>query len=89
MKLNPIIPKNNAAEILFGLISCNLDLKNKMQKTEKIPVLIKGTMIETRIDASVSCFFFSALATKPATTPASVVLSKQVKIVPNGLTEKK
>ena len=89
MKLNPIIPKKSAAAIFPGLISSKRDLKNKIQKIAKIPVFNTGTIIDAKIDPRVSFLFFKALKTNPATTPATVVLSKQARIVPTGLTEKK
>ena len=89
MKLNPIIPKNKAADISFGLISWSLLLKKMMQKIAKIPVLTTGVVIEASIEPRVSWFFFKAIKTNPAAIPARVVFSKQVKIVPIGLIEKK
>ena len=89
MKLAPIIPRNKAAETLFGLISNSLCLKKIRQNIANIPVFITGVAIEQRIEPNKSFLFLSALAMNPATTPAKVVFSKHARIVPNGLTAKK
>ena len=66
----------------------NIGLKNISVKIEKIPVLSTGTAIATKIDPT-TVFFLKAFIMKPATSPATVVLSKHAKIVPIGLTTKK
>ena len=89
MKLKPISPKNNAAARSLGLMLLKRLLKKIMLKSAKIAVFKVGTIIADTIEAAVSCFFFNTLETNPATIPAIVVLSKQAKIVPIGLIEKK
>ena len=63
-----------------------IGLKKIKQIAEKRPVLIMGTRILAKIIPSNWFLFFSALYMKPATRPASVVLSRHAATVPKGLT---
>ena len=63
-----------------------IGLKKSKHIAEKIPVLITGTKILAKIMPSNWFLFLSALNTKPASKPASVVLSRHAMTVPTGLT---
>ena len=64
----------------------SIGLKNSKHTAEKIPVFITGTRILAKTIPRNWFLFLSALYTKPANRPASVVLSKHAITVPMGLT---
>lgn len=88
MKFQPITPKMKKAPILGNASPTPLSrngLKKMKQKAENIPVLSIGTVTLARTRPNVWLFFFNKENTKPATRPATVVLTKQARTVPIGL----
>ena len=89
-KFQPINPTIKNVIILANDSSlappAKIGLKKIKQIAEKMPVLITGTKILAKIMPRSWFLFLSALNTKPASKPASVVLSKHATTVPKGLT---